>query len=103
MHTKTPWEVSRYGLTQLEIMNENGTQIAVLQNHTDGRNNAAFIVKAVNNHEALVELLKLTLNRSDGLVYLHHINPKCGEGGTEICPDCLNDRIRAALEKIEEG
>lgn len=95
----TPLTAEDFGLAinDIRVVDKDGNELFWITNPAY----AAFIVEACNKYEKLVELLNLTLNRSDGLVYLHHINPKCGEGGTEICPDCLNDKIRATLAELK--
>lgn len=55
-HTATPWEVN--GL-EIQAKNKHETLIAeVYEENEFSKANAEFIVKAVNNHNALVEALK---------------------------------------------
>ena len=63
-HTPTPWHKTALD----KIVNSTGTTVIanlnLLEFGTDGNTaiaNAAFIVRAVNNHDALVEALEMAL------------------------------------------
>jgi|SRR6185437_1324148 len=73
MHTKLPWSFDKYGDMVahgarggdcLETVQVNGVGIA---GHETAKANAALIVKAVNNHEALVEALCAALEWIDAV------------------------------------
>ncbi len=77
-HTPTPWVVndnSGMALVILGVSRRNQRrEVAVVQYHngsddSEVRPNAAFIVKAVNNHDALIEALEVVL---DDLIYSEH-------------------------------
>ena len=102
-HTPTPWKVCKWNQT-LTISNGDEDGIAFINPHDEkivlkdvDNANAAFIVRAVNNHEALLEAL---LKAKRGLV--------CALDATEgdiISPsliDCIIDDISQAIAQAEE-
>ncbi len=94
-HTPTPWHSDH-----LAIFAENGV-LARLPNHPDNGLNwaadAAFIVKAVNSHDALVKALKVLLEEAENFsVSGVYFNEKCmGHKGPAMA--------YAVLASIEEN
>ena len=64
--TPTPWETSVNEQEQWDVCAEDaGDMIADLANCDNGEANATFIVRAVNNHAALVEALEAVIRVAD--------------------------------------
>ena len=95
-HTPTPWMASEGQLYNYDnISKDSGKTLAYIpyydeENERD-RANAAFIVQAVNSHDALVEALTVIMSEIDE-------QQKCG-GGYSIDTHLLEtlDKARAAL------
>lgn len=56
MKTHTPWTVEEYSSTTIEIVGPNEMHVAFIPK--DRRENADFIVRCVNNHDALCAALE---------------------------------------------
>lgn len=66
-HTPTPWEVftdNETGLFSIgrKTSDYSGTEYGIVAESIDLKANAEFIVRAVNNHQALVEALNELVN-----------------------------------------
>lgn len=61
-HTATPWKVCRTSAPYLIVGNIKDIYSTWVVNDVASEANAAYIVKAVNAHEALVEALKAVLS-----------------------------------------
>lgn len=62
-HTSTPWKI---GFNEYDVCN-NKVIICECMGLKEGKANAKFIVKAVNNHERLLEALKNVLPLFDAI------------------------------------
>jgi len=94
-HTPTPWNgnISQpRGMPCVESVGlANGGHITALCPGPDGTANAAFIVRAVNNHTALIEAIERLLNYEDEA-------PPADSFGPEVYA-----KARAALAKAKES
>ena len=101
-HTPTPWAVSPSQRSRIEDPTRDGfkgkyriadayqsEQLANCPRGDEAADNAAFIVKAVNSHDALVEALRIA--RAYVLLAVND------DGGIENCE--IGDRL--ALERID--
>ena len=90
-HTETPWltDIANYGKGRFEIQAP-GKRVSVVDNHED----AAFIVQAVNAHDALVTMLNRVLR------YLEH--PDVTAIPFAVRSDVVAEQVRAALKLTEE-
>ncbi len=101
-HTPTPWHVDNTGVV-VGSRAPNGSTDLIADLHTsampsEARANAAFIVKACNNHQALVEALRRC---REGLVC--RVIPRLPIASCE-CWACETERqIKAALAAATEG
>ena len=78
MHTPTPWKASIRGEAgETHIRGKTGAYICGLEWHSDAPDDADFIVKAVNNHQKLVEALRTTAG-------VLAVVSKLGEPGSNI-------------------
>lgn len=50
----------------------------------------------------LVEGIKKARTRQGDAVFLHHKNPKCGDGGTRICPNCTDELLDSLIAKYDK-
>lgn len=80
-HTPTPWAVGPKKLQDVLIVNSAGTQyIAATFGHNYGEDNAAFIVRSVNAHDALIEALELARDCITSCAGWAHKDAQSGEG-----------------------
>lgn len=87
-HIPTPWDAKEAG-TQAIVWTDDGRSVAVCYGHYgDAMADAAFIVRAVNAHEALVEALERLTAAAD----------KCIPSD-----DCSNWSLNDADEAIRQG
>ena len=101
-HTPTPWRISPYGcgfeieseqdliIAQVQQVKPLSNETALLERHA----NAAYIVRAVNSHAALVNALGATLSYRlrKPVPFADHECDWCNE-----CVDRMNQMQRAAL------
>lgn len=106
-HTPTPWSSNKQGSTIHIKSPSSGYTVALIESCTDlvysqDEINAAFIVKAVNCHEELLEKLKNAIETMKWA--LIQKNPKVGslDPCVMACQD-LRDSLREAIAKAEGG
>jgi len=100
-HTPTPWEVKRHDLAAGQIMYEiihpsTGTRIASSDDmlNAHAREHAAFLVRAANSHEGLVEQCEYLITVAAAMA---HKEPRDVFDWKLVC-----DRARAALAKARK-
>lgn len=99
-HTKTPWEYAvssspEYkpnGLAFDICLPNGGDMIADLKDCANAEENAAFIVRACNSHEALVEALERARNR---VIELTEMNYSSKNASYETL-DIINQALKLA-------
>jgi hypothetical protein len=91
-HTRTPWHTG--GRDNNVIYPESGYAIAnamTYHGHSDDTANAAFIVRACNSHDTLVDALRWVVEHCD-----------CEKRGHKIVAEELRHVVRAALAAAGE-
>jgi hypothetical protein len=109
-HTPTPWKYDnipgkdRYGfpchLHRIGTDAENAYVLDMEDRHATDNADAAFIVRAVNNHDALVEALDRLLKRATETANAYYSFGEKGAG--DIIPD-LNAEISAAYVALAKA
>lgn len=92
-HTKLPWHATRKSV-YVSDTNHN-CLVQMLRNQEQNEANAALIVKAVNNHEALVEALKFTVECLEGHSFSRGIDPRTATPASAI------GQARGVLSRVE--
>lgn len=97
-HTETPWEVHEFGDGKIMVLNKKSKRGIVCFSYTDdeARANAAFIVKACNNFDAMKEALEAIKRKS-----FFHMVRFADEKGDRKVLGALKEIAIEALAKIE--
>jgi hypothetical protein len=97
-HTPTPWHTGSTNHTELVMGFRDNIECVISESDPEldmpmdeAAANAAFIVKAVNSHDALVKALRKALNYIENTENELGIQLTCG------------DEARAALKEIDRG
>jgi len=97
-HTATPWKVWDFEVADIVSINQQdgGSRIADIPNggpSGDKRANAAHIVKCVNNHDALVRVIRL-LGQADALGYVGEQAAPIMEEALSLASDILKREVK---------
>jgi len=103
-HTPVPWQMAGPPYDSLPWLHVCGTDNGKHIMHWDRSRdekvaNARFIVKAVNNHEALVESLQWALDELNGRT---RYDEDAGDQQIENCYKLAEAALSSALSKLEE-
>jgi hypothetical protein len=102
MHTPTPWRISKQHRDQSFMLDSPRRGIFRLDPFTSGMNdataNAAFIVRAVNSHAALVEALEMTQD-----AILHQARMSNGPRNVALDRAYQKNQATLALAKRKDG
>lgn len=96
-HTPTPWEISEKNNGDYVVYGSGNELVMVDTSYypvAPSPDNAAFILKAVNNHDKLVEALRAFVSQIDSAILVEDDHP------TSHLSDALRDAL-VILEGLE--